>query len=440
MAVTAAAMVSCNARMGLNNGILITVPARSSSVEVEALISACGSARASSFGYSSLQSKKKKMTQSVGYSRIPSCKKSVVRASLKKGEGGERVVTEWASEKAVEAGPSVNTTDIGVDVKAEELSDSASYDRSVRDSVLDVASDTAIDTQAGVDEVAREDAEGISQELGRSVEDTVVALEDKASEVADREVRKEKSSSAENPPVAAASAGSNSKDQEELKGSILDVASDAAVDNQPEVDAEAEKGAQGLVDKFGGSLKLTQMSIQKLAEVAANVESQRAGSDQGNENSGAAKRPSTIEEFTEAGVKIVKEGIDTQRPSIKDITKTIASGIRQGVEQLQGGVDGFIDIQTKLKQKAGEEAQATYSELSEDEAQKELELQSEKDSDPISKMTQNYEDEVGNEQLGTAAGSLGFGNQDGNQASLTRAADTDPVALERDDEWQGKSN
>jgi hypothetical protein len=440
MAATAAAMVSCNARMGLNNGILITVPARSSSVEVEALISACGSARASSFGYSSLQSKKKMMTQSVGYSRIPSCKKSVVRASLKKGEGGERVVTEWASEKAVEAGPSVNTTDIGVDVKAEELSDSASYDRSVRDSVLDVASDTAIDTQAGVDEVAREDAEGISQELGRSVEDTVVALEDKASEVADREVRKEKSSSAENPPVAAASAGSNSKDQEELKASILDVASDAAVDNQPEVDAEAEKDAQGLVDKFGGSLKLTQMSIQKLAEVAANVESQRAGSDQGNENSGAAKRPSTIEEFTEAGVKIVKEGIDTQRPSIKDITKKIASGIRQGVEQLQGGVDGFIDIQTKLKQKAGEEAQATYSELSEDEAQKELELQSEKDSDPISKMTQNYEDEVGNEQLGTAAGSLGFGNQDGNQASLTRAADTDPVALERDDEWQGKSN
>ncbi len=434
MAATAAAMVSCNARMGLSNGILITVPARSSSVEVEALISACGSARVSSFGSSSLQSKKKKMTQSVGYSRIPSCKKSVVRASLKKAEGGERVVREWASEKAVEAGPSVNTTDIGVDVKAEELSDSASYDRSVRDSVLDVASDTAIDTQAGVDEVAREDAEGISQELGRSVEDTVVALEDKALEVADREVRKEKSSSAENPPVAAASAGPNSNDQEELKGSILDVASDAAVDNQPEVDAEAEKDAQGLVDKFGGSLKLTQMSIQELAEVAANLESQRAGSDQGNENSGAAKRPTTIEEFTEAGVKIVKEGIDTQRPSIKDITKKIASGIRQGVEQLQGGVDGFIEIQTKLKQKAGEEAQATYSELSGDEAQ------SEKDSDPISKMSQNYEHEVGNEQLGAAAGSLGFGNQDASQASLTRAADTDPVALERDDEWQGKSN
>ncbi|CAM6018109.1 unnamed protein product [Sphagnum balticum] len=438
MAATAAAMVSCNARMGLNNGILITVPARSSSVEVEALISACGSARASNFGSSSLQIKKKKMTQSVGYSRVPSCKKSIVRASLKKGEDGERAVREWASEKAVEAGPSVNTTDI--DVKAEELSDSASYDRSVRDSVLDVASDTAIDTQAGVDEVAREDAEGISQELGRSVEDTVVALEDKASEVADREVRKEKSSSAENPPVAAASAGPNSKHQEELKGSILDVASDAAVDNQPEVDAEAEKDAQGLVDKFGGSLKLTQMSIQELAEVAANLESQRAGSDQGNENSGAAKRPTTIEEFTEAGVKIVKEGIDTQRPSIKDITKKIASGIRQGVEQLQGGVDSFIEIQTKLKQKAGEEAQATYSELSEDEAQKELELQSEKDSDPISKMRQNYEHEIGNEQLGAAAGSLGFGNQDASQASLTRAADTDPVALERDDEWQGKSN
>jgi len=370
----------------------------------------------------------------VGYSRIPSCKKSVVRASLKKGEGGERVVREWASEKAVEAGPSVKTTDIGVDVKAEELSDSASYDRSVRDSILDVASDTAIDTQAGVDEVAREDAEGISQELGRSVEDTVVALEDKASEVADREVRKEKSSSAENPPVAAASAGPNSKDQEELKASILDVASDAAVDNQPEVDAEAEKDAQGLVDKFGGSVKLTQMSIQELAEVAANLESQRAGSDQGNGNSGAVKRPTTIEEFTEAGVKIVKEGIDTQRPSIKDITKKIASGIRQGVEQLQGGVDGFIEIQTKLKQKAGEEAQATYSELSEDKAQ------SEKDSDPISKMRENYEHEVGNEQLGAAAGSLGFGNQDASQASLTRAADTDPVALERDDEWQGKSN
>lgn len=109
-------------------------------------------------------------------------------------------VRELASEKAVESGQQVaddsskladNESANAFDAKVEDASDAASYDSNVRESVVDVASDMAVDNTADVDEVARKDAEPLAQEFGRSVEDATEALESKAVEVSDREARKE---------------------------------------------------------------------------------------------------------------------------------------------------------------------------------------------------------------------------------------------------------
>lgn len=110
-------------------------------------------------------------------------------------------VRELASEKAVESGQKVaedssklannDESANAFDAKVEDASDAASYDSNVRESVVDVASDMAVDNTADVDEVARKDAEPLAQEFGWSVEDATEALESKAVEVSDREARKE---------------------------------------------------------------------------------------------------------------------------------------------------------------------------------------------------------------------------------------------------------
>jgi hypothetical protein len=183
--------------------------------------------------------------------------------------------------------------------------------------------------------------------LGRSAEaDTAaVSLGNKPSEVA-----QEKEGS-----------GPYFEDQE-LTASVLNVASDAAVDNQPEVDAEAERGAEAIVDKFGGSAGsssklLTQANIEELAEVAARLESQRAsaGLETGSgRQAGAAERGG---------------GAAKRRPSIEETGKKIAAEVRQRVEDLQGGVDGVmeageyakegLDKRIKVLNLAAEEARET---------------------------------------------------------------------------------
>lgn len=116
-------------------------------------------------------------------------------------KNGDNVVRELASEKAVESGQQVaddssklaneQQSAVAWDARAEDASDAASYNSDVRDKVVDVASDMAVDSAADVDNVARKDAEPLAQAFGRTVEDTAEALESKAAEVSDREARKQ---------------------------------------------------------------------------------------------------------------------------------------------------------------------------------------------------------------------------------------------------------
>lgn len=125
----------------------------------------------------------------------------LVRAS---NEGDK--VRELASEKAVESVQEVaqdakklanGQNPVELDAKAEDASDAASYDSDVREKVVDVASDTAVDTSDDVDALAKKDAAPLAEAYGRSLEDTAEALEAKAAEVSDREARKESSTSGE---------------------------------------------------------------------------------------------------------------------------------------------------------------------------------------------------------------------------------------------------
>lgn len=109
-------------------------------------------------------------------------------------------IRELASEKAVESSKQVaedanrlanGQSPVVLDAKAEDASDTASYTPDVREKVVDVASDMSVDTTADVDELARKDAEPLAEEFGYTVEDTANALENKAEEVGEREVKKE---------------------------------------------------------------------------------------------------------------------------------------------------------------------------------------------------------------------------------------------------------
>lgn len=121
----------------------------------------------------------------------------LVRASLS-NEGDD--VRELASEKAVESGGQVaqdteklanGQNPVVFDAKTEDALDVASYEVDVRSGVVDVASDTAVDTTDDVDALAKKDAVPLADTYGRTVEDTAETLEAKAAEVGDREVKKE---------------------------------------------------------------------------------------------------------------------------------------------------------------------------------------------------------------------------------------------------------
>lgn len=140
---------------------------------------------------------------------------SLVRASL--NNDGDKV-RELASEKAVESGQKVDQdakklangqSAVELDAKAEDASDAASYEGDVREKVVDVASDMAVDNAADVDALAIKDAGPLAEAYGRSIEDTAEALEAKAAELSDREGRKESSESAE----SGGNSGSFFKDQ-----------------------------------------------------------------------------------------------------------------------------------------------------------------------------------------------------------------------------------
>jgi len=566
---TTAVMVSCNARMMLmsyGNSLFTPGAVRSSSLVEAPVYSssslAPGSTRVSMLG--SVFKIRKNLITSIEHSRIQSGKNRlrncIVRASLK-GDGESRVRRQASEKAAVEtaggsdaasgAPPPLRSSSSDAD-QVRLPADAAVYvDKSVLDSFLDLARAGRTADDEGLvreeDDHAEEEAGGIAvqqQELGRSAEaDTAaVSLGNKPSEVAQEEE----------------GSGPYFEDQE-LTASVLDVASDAAVDNQPEVDAEAEREAEAIVDKFGGSAGsssklLTQANIEELAEVAARLESQRAsaGLETGSgRQAGAAERGG---------------GAAKRRSSIEETGKKIAAEVRQRVEDLQGGVDGVVEageyakegldkrikvlnlaaeearetgtqaadiaakgwgalakrtedlvthlqktttatqqslnknaevakeqieqnmaeaynkvgetrenindlqsdleqnlteIQNKIKQKVGE-AQATYSKLLGDaklavaaaEQKSPNADQSKEDEDSSSSsssfteeaatvskmMSHSYEDEVGNEQLaeGSSRKELRNNFQQEESDAAAGATNTDPVEIGRDDEWGGK--
>ncbi len=561
---TTAVMVSCNARMMLmsyGNSLFTPGAVRSSSL-VEAPVYSSGFVASSSTRVSMLGSVfkiRKNVITSIEHSRIQSGKNRlrscIVRASLK-GEGESRVRRQASEKAAVEtaggsdaaAAPPPPLRSSSSDADQVRLpADAAVYvDKSVLDSFLDVARAGRTADDEGI--VSEEDAGGIAvqgQESGRSAEaDTAaVSLGNKPSEVAQKEE----------------GSGPYFEDQE-LKASVLDVASDAAVDNQPEVDAEAEREAEAMVEKFGGSAGsssklLTQANVEELAEVASRLESQRASA---GLETGSGRQ---------AGAQERGGGAAKRRPSIEETGKKIAAEVRQRVEDLQGGVDGVLEageyakeeldkrikvlnlaaeearetgtqaadiaakgwealakrtedlvtrlqktttatqqslnknaevtkeqieqnmaeaynkvgetrenindlqsdleqnlteIQNKIKQKVGQ-AQATYSKLLEDaklavaapEQKSPNADQSKEDEDEdssssssfteeaatVSKMmSHSYEDEVGNEQLaeGSSRKELRNNFQQEESDAAAGATNTDPVEIGRDDEWGGK--
>ncbi|CAK9196070.1 unnamed protein product [Sphagnum troendelagicum] len=565
---TTAVMVSCNARMMLmsyGNSLFTPGAVRSSSL-VEAPVYSSGSLACSSTRVSMLGSVfkiRKNLIISIEHSRIQSGKNRlrncIVRASLK-GDGESRVRRQASEKAAVEtaggsdaasgAPPPLRSNSSDAD-QVRLPADAAVYvDKSVLDSFLDLPRAGRTADDEGLvreeDDHAEEEAGGIAvqqQELGRSAEaDTAaVSLGNKPSEVAQEEE----------------GSGPYFEDQE-LTASVLDVASDAAVDNQPEVDAEAERDAEAIVDKFGGSAGsssklLTQANIEELAEVAARLESQRAsagletGSGRAAERGGgAAKRRSSIEEagkkiaaevrqrvedlqggvdgVVEAG-EYAKEGLDkrikvlnlaaeearetgTQAADIaakgwealakrtedlvthlqktttatqqglnknaevakEQIEQNMAEAYnkvgetRENINDLQSDLEqNLTEIQNKIKQKVGE-AQATYSKLLGDaklavavaEQKSPNADQSKEDEDEdssssssfteeaatVSKMmSHSYEDEDGNEQLAEGSSRKELKNnfqQEESNAAAAGATNTDPVEIGRDDEWGGK--
>lgn len=140
---------------------------------------------------------------------VPSKKLSVrhvgrrIRAQSNEGDK----VRELASEKAVESGKQFDEdakklagtgngqSPVVLDAKVEDASDAASYEPEVREKVVDVASDMAVDNSDDVDALAKKDAAPLADAWGRSLDDTADALEAKAAEISEREARKESSSS-----------------------------------------------------------------------------------------------------------------------------------------------------------------------------------------------------------------------------------------------------
>lgn len=216
----------------------------------------------------------------------------LVRASLS-NEGDD--VRELASEKAVESSEEVaedtkklanGQSPVVFDAKTEDVLDAASYEGDVREGVVDVASDTAVDTTDDVDALAKKDAAPLADTYGRSVEDTAEALEAKAAEVGDREVKKESGESQD-------SSGSFFKDQV--------------------VKEDRSDSFRKIGDQFEG-LKRT---------------------------------------FS----KSLKEGIDSNRPGLEELSRNASKSVKAGREYLDdagvGAADIGEDAQTVLEDAKG---------------------------------------------------------------------------------------
>ncbi|KAG0604206.1 hypothetical protein M758_10G152900 [Ceratodon purpureus] len=275
---------------------------------------------------------------------------SLVRASLN-NEGDK--VRELASEKAVESGQQVaqdakklanGQSPVKLDAKAEDASDAASYESDVREKVVDVASDMAVDNSADVDALAKKDAGPLAETYGRSIDDTAEALEAKAAELSDREAMKVSSGSGE----SGDNSGTFFKDQV-IKEKVLDVASASAVDEGPEVEATAQEDAADMTGKVGGDLRRNKVTIEGMADTASKLEADRSGSDV---ETGAKKAVqegkqqvgSQFEGLSRTISKNLKEGIDASRPSIEELSRTASKGVKVGQENLDYAAEGAAEL------------------------------------------------------------------------------------------------
>ena len=274
----------------------------------------------------------------------------IVRAS------GDENVRELASDKAVDEGKTLyddakklaangNTNVSSLEAKAEDASDDAAYGGEFREKAVDVASNTAVDSWPQVDELAKKDAAGIADQLGRTVEETAESLEIKAKQLTDREVQKESeegSSSSGPEPFF--------KDQV-MQEKALDVASESAVDEGEEVKKTAGEDASDMTNKVGGDLRRNEKTISELASTASKLEADRSGSEvdtgatksQGESKNEDGRKGPMLEDLKRTVSKNLKEGIDSSRPGIEELSRNVAKGVKVGRENLEYGAEGAVE-------------------------------------------------------------------------------------------------
>lgn len=274
----------------------------------------------------------------------------IVRAS------GDDNVRELASDKAVDEGSTLydnakklaangNTNLSSLEAKAEDASDDAAYGGEFREKAVDVASNTAVDSWPQVDELAKKDAEGMADQLGRTLEETAESLEIKAKQLTDREVQKESEE------------GSRTSVPEPffrdqvVHEKALDVASESAVDEGDEVKKTAGEDALDMTNKVGGDLRRNEKTISELASTASKLEADRSGSDvdtgatksQGESKKGDGRKGPMLEDLTRTVSKNLKEGIDSSRPGIEELSRNVAKGVKVGRENLEYGAEGAVE-------------------------------------------------------------------------------------------------
>lgn len=275
----------------------------------------------------------------------------IVRAS------GDENVRELASDKAVDEGKTLyddakklaangNTNLSSLEANANNSSDDAAYGGGFRDKAVDVASNTAVDSWPQVDDLAKKDAAGMADQLGRTVEETAESLEIKAKQITDQEVQKERE---EREEVSRTSAPEPFFKDQVVREKVLDVASESAVDEGEEVKTTAGEDALDMTNKVGGDLRRNEKSISELATTASKLEADRSGSEvdtgatKSQRESKNGRKGPMLEDLTRTVSKNLKEGIDSSRPGIEELSRNVAKGVKVGRENLEYGAEGAVE-------------------------------------------------------------------------------------------------
>lgn len=129
----------------------------------------------------------------------------------------------------------------------------------------------------------------------------------------------------------------------------MDVSSDAALDEGPEVEATAKKDAADMTGTIGGDLRRNKLTIEGMADTASKLEADRSGSEAetGAKKSleeGKQQVGSQFEGLTRSISKNLKEGIDASRPSLEELSRTASKGVKAGRENLDYAAEGAAEI------------------------------------------------------------------------------------------------